>query len=42
MLIAAVVAVVVVAAAVGWSYLGDELDTISVTAQFDSAAGLYE
>ena len=41
-LIAAVLAVVVVAAAVGWSYLSDELDTISVTAQFDSAAGLYE
>lgn len=35
-------AVVVVVAAVGWSYLGDRLDQISVTAQFDSAAGLYE
>ncbi|ABM11800.1 MCE family protein [Mycolicibacterium vanbaalenii] len=38
----AAVAVVVVVAAVGWSYLGDRMDTISVTAQFDSAAGLYE
>ncbi|MGE2714273.1 MCE family protein [Mycolicibacterium litorale] len=39
---ATVVAVVVTAAAVGWSYLGDRFDTISVTAQFDSVAGLYE
>ncbi|PRC41893.1 mammalian cell entry protein, partial [Mycobacterium sp. ITM-2017-0098] len=33
---------VVVAAAVGWSFFADKLNTISVTAQFDSAAGLYE
>ncbi|WP_197373338.1 MCE family protein [Mycolicibacterium baixiangningiae] len=33
---------VAAAAAVGWSYLGERLDSISVTAQFDSAAGLYE
>jgi virulence factor Mce-like protein len=41
-LIAVGLAVVVVAAAVGWSVLSDRLDTFSVTAQFDSAAGLYE
>ncbi|MDG4663585.1 MCE family protein [Mycobacterium sp. 236(2023)] len=35
-------AVVVAAAAIGWSFFGDRLDRISVTAQFDSAAGLYE
>lgn len=31
-----------VAVGVGWSYVRDEVDTIRVTAQFDSAAGLYE
>lgn len=41
-LAAAALAVVVVVAAVGWSFLSDRLDTITVTAQFDSAAGLYE
>jgi virulence factor Mce-like protein len=35
-------ALVVVIAAVGWSYLGGTINTISVTAQFDNAAGLYE
>lgn len=40
--LAAGVAVALVVAAVGWSYLSDSLDTIKVTAQFDSAAGLYE
>lgn len=34
--------VAVVAASLVWTYLGDKLNTISVTAQFDSAAGLYE
>jgi virulence factor Mce-like protein len=32
----------VVIGAIGWSLLKDEINTISVTAQFDSAAGLYE
>ncbi|MDZ4270910.1 MAG: MlaD family protein [Mycobacterium sp.] len=35
-------AVAVLAAAAGLSLVADRLDTISVTAQFDSAAGLYE
>ncbi|MGW0161258.1 MCE family protein [Mycobacterium sp. NPDC003323] len=30
-----------VAGVVGWSYLGDRFNTITLTAQFDSAAGLY-
>ncbi|WP_418602072.1 MCE family protein [Mycolicibacterium sp. SCSIO 43805] len=30
-----------VAAGIGWSYLAERMDTITVTAQFDSAAGLY-
>lgn len=29
-------------AAIGWSFLRDRVNTFSVTAQFDSAAGLYE
>lgn len=29
-------------ASLAWTYLGDKMNTISVTAQFDSAAGLYE
>lgn len=41
-LIAAAAVIAVVAAAVGWSYLSDSLNTITVTAQFDNAAGLYE
>ena len=32
----------VVVAAVGWSFVEDTINSISVTAQFDSAAGLYE
>ena len=32
----------VVIAPSGWSFLRDRINTISVTAQFDSAAGLYE
>lgn len=34
--------VAVVAVSLAWTYLGDKMNTISVTAQFDSAAGLYE
>ena len=43
-LIAVVAAVALVAAAigVGWWYLGSGEDPITVTAQFDSASGLYE
>jgi phospholipid/cholesterol/gamma-HCH transport system substrate-binding protein len=43
-MITIVAAVVTVAAAVGlgWWYFGSDQDTISVTAQFDSASGLYE
>ena len=43
-LLAVVAAVAVIAAAVGigWWYLGSDEDTITVTAQFDSASGLYE
>jgi virulence factor Mce-like protein len=41
-LVAAGVVLAVVVAAVGWSFLEDTLNTITVTAQFDSAAGLYE
>ena len=33
---------VVATAAIGWSFLRDRVNTFSVTAQFDSAAGLYE
>jgi phospholipid/cholesterol/gamma-HCH transport system substrate-binding protein len=40
--IVAIVVSVVAAAGVGWWYLGADEDTISVTAQFDSASGLYE
>ena len=36
------VVVMVLAAGIGWSLLSDRLNTISITAQFDSAAGLYE
>ncbi|MGH3644670.1 MAG: MlaD family protein, partial [Mycobacterium sp.] len=32
----------VVVATAGWSLIGDSINTISITAQFDSAAGLYE
>ncbi|MFB1295830.1 MlaD family protein [Mycobacterium sp. pW049] len=34
--------VAVVAASLAWTYLGDRMNSISVTAQFDSVAGLYE
>lgn len=42
--VAVVAAVVTIAAVVaaGWWYLGSDEDTITVTAQFDSASGLYE
>jgi phospholipid/cholesterol/gamma-HCH transport system substrate-binding protein len=39
--VAAVVSVVAMIG-VGWSYLGSKEDQITVTAQFDSASGLYE
>jgi phospholipid/cholesterol/gamma-HCH transport system substrate-binding protein len=39
--VAAAVSVVAVIG-VGWSYLGSKQDQITVTAQFDSASGLYE
>lgn len=39
--VAAVAAIAVVAVA-GWWYLRSDEDTITVTAQFDSASGLYE
>lgn len=38
----AAVALVLAAVGVGWFYLQDRMNTINVTAQFDSAAGLYE
>ncbi len=42
--LAVVTALTVIAATVGvgWWYLGSDQDTITVTAQFDSASGLYE
>ncbi len=40
--IAAALAVVVAAVGIGWWYLGPDADTITLTAQFDSASGLYE
>nr|WP_242660934.1 MCE family protein [Mycobacterium alsense] len=42
MVIVAIVALVVAAVGVGWWYLGSDEDAITVTAQFDSASGLYE
>lgn len=41
-LVAAGLVLAVVVAGVSWSLLRDRLNTITVTAQFDSAAGLYE
>ena len=43
-MLAVVAAVAVIAAAIGigWWYLSADEDTITVTAQFDSASGLYE
>lgn len=35
------VVLALVAAIIGWSYLSDRFSTITLTAQFDSAAGLY-
>lgn len=40
--VVAAVAVIGVAVGVGWWFLGSDDDTITVTAQFDSASGLYE
>ncbi|MHA3021663.1 MCE family protein [Mycobacterium sp. BMJ-28] len=40
--VAAGLALAVVVAAAGWSFVSDKINTITVTAQFDSAAGLYE
>jgi phospholipid/cholesterol/gamma-HCH transport system substrate-binding protein len=40
--IVAAMVTVVAAVGVGWWYLGSDEDTITVTAQFDSASGLYE
>jgi virulence factor Mce-like protein len=41
-LVAAGVVLVLVAAGIAWSFLEDQINTITVTAQFDSASGLYE
>lgn len=41
-ILTAVGIVVTAAAAIGWSRLSDRPDALSVSAQFDSAAGLYE
>ncbi|OBH18197.1 MCE family protein [Mycobacterium sp. E3247] len=38
----AAVAVLAAAVGIGWWYLSSDEDTIAVTAQFDSASGLYE
>jgi len=40
--VAAAMAVVATAIVAGWWYLGSDEDSITVTAQFDSASGLYE
>ena len=40
--IIAALAVVAAAVGIGWWYLGSDEDTITVTAQFDNASGLYE
>ena len=40
--IGAALAVVAAVVGIGWWYLGPSEDTITVTAQFDSASGLYE
>lgn len=42
MLAGGVVVLALVLVAVGWNIAKDRLDTITITAQFDSAAGLYE
>jgi virulence factor Mce-like protein len=41
-LVAAALVLAVAISAVGWSVIRDTVNTITVTAQFDSAAGLYE
>ncbi|CAJ1508598.1 MCE family protein [[Mycobacterium] burgundiense] len=41
-LLAAVALAALVVAGAGWWYLHERMNTINVTAQFDSAAGLYE
>ena len=40
--ITAALVVLATAVGIGWRYLGSDQDTITVTAQFDSASGLYE
>lgn len=40
--VVAAVAVIAAAVGIGWWYLGSDDDSITVTAQFDSASGLYE
>lgn len=40
--VVAAVATIAAVVAAGWWYLGSDEDTITVTAQFDSASGLYE
>ena len=40
--ISAALAVLAAAVGIGWWYLRPDEDTITVTAQFDSASGLYE
>lgn len=40
--VAATIAVIAAALGVGWWYLGSDEDSITLTAQFDSASGLYE
>ena len=39
---AALLVLLVVSAAVVWNLTKDRLDTVTLTAQFDNAAGLYE
>jgi ABC-type transporter Mla subunit MlaD len=39
---AVVLVSVVVGAALVWTFATDRLDTVTITAQFDNAAGLYE
>lgn len=41
-LVAASLVLALAVAAIGWSFVSDKINTITVTAQFDSAAGLYE
>lgn len=41
-LVATVVVALLVVGVIGWQFLRDRMNTITVTAQFDSAAGLYQ